>query len=605
MAQFGPDQFAKILGGCLSLFGAACGAVDPDGFDDADVSPVEATGESQEALWGTLGIASTKNKGYAPTEPGADHNRCVPDAGNVLKRLNARGETMGLHYQAAGYRPLDGEYWHAQTVVRLPFYHWDSLLRGQFFLSSFSHEMGSAPQNDGHLGVAKLGFRGGHEGKAVGSNRMFNNAYGGDRADWETTPNPNDTFIPLWGSPYFKIDENENHPGGMSALGWHVVVPLQKLHYDNLTPGSQTPSDSNPYVKIYDLWDPATPALRQTFLTRNNGPETDNMAAAITKLENGKFLLAVSKATPVTQVEFYLSTGTHLGATGAFGPDNRLPDAIWAGVGWHNFNFLNDCNGDLYIIGFSGEQGEDEDEDQVQLYKFDFFSGGRFPFAPHRVVATKIGQKHMYCSSNNNADQCDFQAGAGSYVDPNGQVIVYAVGYSDDGAATSYVHGNGTPWYGTYPSKSGYLRGMEFRERHGNNGAGTSCPTLADAWVEFYEHPDFNSNGENAGQIYHVDYADREMRNSKHMGTNSFNDKASSIRWCIPTGHSFAMYRDPWSGPTHYLRGNGNVRAVANLSGYSYAYGGGGDMNDSITAYWFAENFADPHGWDGALDQGN
>jgi hypothetical protein len=85
---------------------------------------------------------------------------------------------------------------------------------------------------------------------------------------------------------------------------------------------------------------------------------------------------------------------------------------------------------------------------------------------------------------------------------------------------------------------------------------------------------------------------------------NYFNDKASSIRWCIPPGHSFKFYRDPWSGPYQYLHGNGDVRYIPNLNGWNYAYGGGG-TNDSITSYHFQENYVDSLGWYGYYDYGN
>jgi hypothetical protein len=583
---------ALMFGGYACLL-SACGG-DPGDLGGASERATETTAVANQAV-----VASTKLLGYAATSPGADYNRCVPNAAQVLDRLNARGELLGFHYSAAGYTGLNGEYWHAQTVLRLPFYSWDTLLRGQFFVSSFSHIAGTGADNDSHLGVARLGFRGGHEGEAVGSNRMYNYANNGTRADWDVTPNPGDTFIALAGTPKFKIDELENHPGGMSGIGWHVVVPVQKWHYDNFWPGGETSSDSNPYVKIYDLWSPDWPVLRSSFLTRNNGAHTDNMSAAITKLADGRFLLAVAKNTPVQRVEFYVSTGTNLDAADVFGTNGRLPDFYWSMGGPSNFNFITDCNGDIYMIGLRGG-----DEDWIDLNRIDFYTGGTYPHGPYEVVRTFIGQKHMYCSDNRNTDQCDFQAGAGAYVDPNGHVLIYGVNYSNDGGATSWVHGNGAPWYGSYAASQGYLRGIEFRERHGNAAAGTACLTLDDAWVEFYEHPTFNSGGGNSGQVYRVDYADRDMRNARDLGTNYFNDKTSSLRWCLPAGHSIALYRDPWSGPIQYLNGSGNVRYMTSLSGLNYAYGGG-STNDSITAYWFVPNYVDASGWYGTWDSTN
>jgi hypothetical protein len=336
------------------------------------------------------------------------------------------------------------------------------------------------------------------------------------------------------------------------------------------------------------------------YLTQKHGPGTDNMAAAITKLSNGKFLLAVIKSSPTKQVEFYVSTGTNLDASDVFGTDDRNPDAIWqTDPGWQNMNFIVDCSGEIFLLAFSGGY-----DDYIDLYKISLYEGGTKPDPYYKVNPTPWDDKHMYCTDNSDQDQCDFKAAAGSYIDPNGQVVIYSVNWDNDGPATSYVYGNGNPWNQHFQAHGGYLRGVEFHERHGNLGQATACPTLSDAWVEFYEHRDFNSYGENLGQYYRVDYNERDAKNGKAMGSNYFNDKASSIRWCIPTGNSFKFYRDNWSGPYQYLNGAGDVRYITNLEGLQYAHGGG-RANDSISSYHFHENYVDSLGWYGYNDDEN
>lgn len=566
----------------LTVGGLTIGCGAPGGDDDVTVQ--------NQAL-----VASTPISGFVAYEPGGDYNRCVPEAFNVLNRLNARGDLMGFHYASSGYTPLDSSHWHTQGIVRLPYYYWDSLLLGQFFVADFSHPPGLGEDYDSHLGVAELNFKGGKQGKILGTNRAYNYYWTGPTADWYVTPHPDDRFTNVGGTPKFKIDEYENHAGGLSALGWHIVVPLQKYN-------SGTPSDSNPYVNIYDLWWPDSPVLSSHFLTDDYWAKT-NMAAAITKLENGKFLLLVvkDKEWPWPGImEFYVSHETDLDDPDLFGDDGRAPDAFsWLPYDWQNINFLTDCTGTLYMIGFIGGT-----EDWVDLYRINLFGGGTPPDPYYHVHVTLVDSKHMYCSGNDNNDQCDFQAAAGSYVDPNGQVIVYSTNWTGDGGATSYVYGNGNPWFLGNSAYPGYIRGMEFHERHGNLGAGTACPTLADAWVEFYEHPNFNSYGENSGQYYRVDYNERDAKNGKDLRTNYFNDKASSMRWCIPSGDVFTIYRDAWSGPYEYINGTGDVRYISNLNGWNYAYGGG-STNDSITSYRFQEDYTDPYGWYGSYDTGN
>jgi hypothetical protein len=127
---------------------------------------------------------------------------------------------------------------------------------------------------------------------------------------------------------------------------------------------------------------------------------------------------------------------------------------------------------------------------------------------------------------------------------------------------------------------------------------------MADAWFELYENANFNNYGDDPGQVYHVDYREKDAKNGKNMGTNYFNDKASSIRYCIPVGSSVYFYRDAWSGSYQYLNGDGGIRFLPNLTAINYSYGGG-SMNDSITSYAFYPGHTDPYGNIAIYDPGN
>src|SRR5687768_15477567 len=119
-------KLSSIVGGVGLALATACGgSVATEWGGD---SGHETVGAETAPL-----VAANRLLGYVATAPGADFNRCVPDAGNVLRRLNARGDLMGFHYSLAGYTGLVGSDWHSQAIVRLPFYEWDWLLRGQFF----------------------------------------------------------------------------------------------------------------------------------------------------------------------------------------------------------------------------------------------------------------------------------------------------------------------------------------------------------------------------------------------------------------------------------------------------------------------------------------
>ncbi|HXI54990.1 MAG TPA: hypothetical protein VNO55_02950, partial [Polyangia bacterium] len=568
------------------------------------------------------------------------------------------------HYAAAGYPGLNAAKFHTETIVRLPYFEGDPNLDGSVFMASWSDPV--VPR----MGVAKLGFKTGYSGKMLGTNRSYMGVSSG-YGDWLVAPNPADTFLPSGdpntipgvnlGLPGSLFENGMNHPGGSSALGAHVIVPLQGWVYGCVIFGTlacgNTPDDSQPIVQIWDMANPSAPTIRSSLLSHVNGNGTANVGSAITKLSDGRFLLAVYKDTPTAQMEFYLSNGTDLDDPNLFagnldpncpGTCGRLPDAVWEnGPDWQNFNIITDCDGTLFLLGMRGD-ADPGNQDIIENYELGIASAGQTygcgfaslilnpiptnycvwtqpvgtspplailseyghsaPAGSQTSLETPVGQKHMYCSDNDNTDQCDFSAAAGAYVDPNGKVILYSTDYDGDGGFSSdgvLVHGNGAPWFQQppFPGYPGFIRGIEFHERHGNFGGSTACPTLADAWVEFYENPNFNNEGADGGQTFRVSYPERSER-SAVLGTNSFNDKASSIRWCLPAGASFKVFRDNWSGSSAVLNGSGKVVGVTNLATISYP-SGGGNMNDSISTFVFQENVTDSQGISSATDDGD
>jgi hypothetical protein len=629
-------------------------------------------------------------KGRVTFATTSDNNRCVPDALHVLNRLNATGEVMGWHYHHAGYAGLDSDFFHTETLIRMP-YRAGTALDGSLFVSSWSHPPGGP---GGIMGVAQMQFKGGNQGKLLLTNRAYNLDNTGPEAEWDVTPNPGDSFMKLGPqqTPGVVLDPTgtQNHPGGGSALGTHVAMSLQGFVEDCGVPGDLidvlntvtfgifgvegngcTPDSSEPIVQIWDLACPLNPQLRTSYITHENGtpqmvniappnappnvvtytPGTSMMAVALTKLNDGRFLMVGDPDKPVGRFEFYISTGTNLDDPNVFGAPKRVPDAIVnmgdgstatsPPPGWQSFNFITDCNGDLYLLGTRGAVSGDQDV--VDSYKVTIAPaaspsacGTAYCATMTRAdnifttvvsagdlvinVADGLGRKHMQCDDNHGTDQCDLNSGAGTYVDPDGQVIVYSTNFDDDGGVfnSSMVYGNGLGEDGKpfspatpYAAFGGFIRGMEFHERHGNAAAGAACPTLADAWVELYQNPNYNNFGDDSGQIYRTNYSTRNERNNKAFGTNDFDGKASSIRWCIPVGSSFRVYDQHWAGASSVLKGTGHVAEIANLSqGSTFTYpdgqqAAGGTMNDSITSGQFQDDASGSVGLMGVPDNSN
>lgn len=601
------------------------------------------------------------------TQP--DNNRCVPHASRVLDRLNATGELMGWQFLKNGYEDVEDQVFHSETLVRLPYFDpsVNSTLDGSYFISTYSHSIDDVPYHS--LGVAHLAFKTGNQGRMLLTNRAFS---GGNHTtagvpDWDVAPHPDDGFVPFNdGTTLFTLDPQQNHPGGGSALGWYAVVGTQIFddgEIAGIPEGGSTPPDSQTKVVTLNLSNPLSPVITSTFVAHQDPPGDQGnsaFAAAITKLNNGHFLLGVEKDFPTKQMEFYVSTSTSLDDPHPFGPDKRDPDTIIplcgsSGAttnthnsasdsdecfnnpyGWQSFNFINDCNGEIYVLGMRGNVGNCNDDfffttgecnDVVDNFKIQVTNSG----AGYSVQVISVDQlppnefgeasKHMYCSDNAQNDQCDLNAAAGSYVDPQGQVIIYASEYDPDGSFLSFAaYGNGAgdvngPWRGqscpggTCGIFGGFYRGMEFHERHGNGAVGSACPTLDQAWVEFYEGVSYNAFGDSGGQMHRTNYVTRDERDG-YLGSNDFNDKAHSVRWCVPPGSSIQVFKDVWTGGFTYLNGSGQVMEVADLSNFTYQYstdgsGVGANTTGSITTFQFVEGYTDPNGIRGFRDLGD
>jgi hypothetical protein len=574
--------------------------------------------------------------GYNFTEPSTDSNRCVPHAATVLNRMNARGENIGIHYRSAGYTDTDGSDWHAQSIVRLPYYWWDTVHNGQYFVEDIDHPMGTGADDEGHLGVARLDFTGGKSGLAIHSNKTYND-WGNNGADWNTAPNPGDSFVPVNGTSKFHVDPNQNHVGGMSGIGWYVAVSLMQWDYSWLPPWSYIPSGSVPIVKIFNHWFPESPSVTQTFTTwidqtpiydtygNQIGVEpTGNDAVAITKLQDGRYLMVVEKGANLKRLEFYVSTGTSLYTSGAFDkpgytPGTQPPDATYVDPvtpypGWTSMNFITDCQtGELYLFGFLSS-GSIENKHVVVVQDSATHYTATLGDPPPDEGITAIKSKPMSCQDNAGHNQCALTSSAGTYIDPDGRVIFYVMGGDGDGCLVNgsngfttcsgvvtspwLVHGNGGYGGGGYSASAGYMRGMEFHERHGNYMFNNDCPTLDKAWVELYENPGFNSAPNDLGRNYHVDIADFMSKPTHSLALNSFNNTASSVRWCLPVGYSFTLYEGlNWSGSYINLAGNGYIRALWNFAGRGYGHGTG-LLDKTVSSYWFNYDDSDPlHEW--------
>ena len=339
----------------------------------------------------------------------------VPDVTEAFESLDTQGEDLAFwdgglitwpRYTTAVLNLLGMEN-HFQGVQRLH--------RG-YYLALSGSDMLTPP---GEVMIIKLGSR-----PAAGP---F-----GSNCDQTILPPTGDKLV--WCREL--IDTTLNHPGGMCTVGDILVVPVE----------GKTGTQGISKVLFFDVSDPENPVMLNTLVDRTLGPQM-MMAGmvAMTKLNNGRFLLAVGNC---NYVHFYSSRTTDI-ADGFDTDSVPLWDSsmLQAIPGVTNFfcgssiNFLRQSDGRLFLISFNNHTWEfsaifpfDEERNMAYLYTVDFPDDDYSQIPAITVVA----EKEMNCSDAATPEEsftptwrfpspCDFSAAAGAYVTPEGRLAVYSV----------------------------------------------------------------------------------------------------------------------------------------------------------------------------------
>jgi hypothetical protein len=353
------------------------------------------------------------------------------------------------------------------------------------------------------------------DGKRFRSNRL------GSLDVQDTVPPSNDGIV-----DYEKIDSDYDHAGGIQAIGHWLVVPLEGSH-----------SGADARIVLYDLAHPTSPIKRYE---RDAGWEHAG-TASITKLSDGRYLLVIggSDANPL---KFYVSSGTSLTAYPGFDlvdqwkneeVETEIDDANWGA--YQNINIVNQCDGKLFLIGMHNDAPLGQGADWVDVYRLEVDAN------TYDVRLIKVANRHVYCRwgwlpwpSSGIPQQCNLVAAAGVYIDPDGRLIVYATEHYSDG-----------------PDET--VKFEEFRNQYWP----TSCQGIEDAWAELYDDED---HGDRSLMIDFVDRGLEYYADFDHV--EGFGDKTSSVRWCLPSGYRYALFKD------HDFRDR-----LTNLYGYSTPQG--------------------------------
>jgi hypothetical protein len=449
-------------------------------------------------------------------------DRCVPDVAGRFNAMRARGDDLAFNLGtvARGQKTelfglINGAHW--QGIQRLKGGN------GQYLAVSQSYDA------NGRGGVAIV---------QMASRNATNDRFRSNRLSFSTiqvTPPPTtDRGINYFQSSSQATGNIYAHAGGMQAYGSYLAVPAEtKISGSNA---------ANSELLFYDVTNPAAPIQLPYSISR-----ADDKAGttALVRVADGRYIALVEGG---GKLDFYVSSTTSLSdpatqftkfASWTKGAQGLQVGSVDQNFGnYQAYNFIVQCDGKIFMTASANSAtltaGVISGEDWLDLYEVTLVNGNP------AVALRKATNKHLYCADAA-ARTCNFAAAGGAYVTLAGDLIYYSTEHFNDGPSASVSFSE----FVTEP---------------------TTCPTVNDAWIEIFDDRAFSD------RTIFVDYADRTLRRyDNYNSLEGFNDKASSVRYCLPAGSTYRLYKDnTYRGGIFNLTGTGAVGSVIDLGAVGF-----------------------------------
>ncbi|MEE8525674.1 MAG: hypothetical protein V3T72_17190, partial [Thermoanaerobaculia bacterium] len=514
-------------------------------------------------------------------------------------------EPMGFHLDA-GFRDLESDK-HVQGVARFP-----GPGKPYLYVARNGNPWPAGSDEPGQIGVVRFGSRGG-DGERLRSNRMNPERHTFDRgAPWPvsglsgTAPHWEDRVTYT-----LELDGNDNpgysHPGGMTIVDGLLVVGV-----DERFNGEGTPA----MVLFFDLSNPAKPVL----VGQLPISEGTAHAVAVARTEAEEWLLLVLAGSDDTEVDVYLGRGnTLLAAVPNFTHvDTWDPGRDGLGLGDHewpydyaafqNLDVVRQCDGTQFLVGTHNTASAGWGSDYVKVF------GLEWDGAELHLMAE--ANKHLYCKPDRPSNfpyfgaerQCNLVAGAGTYVSPRGELIVYSTEHDNDGPVGSVkmMEFRHEEVFAPLTASREALAVLDGPSQAASGStavfyAFSSVAPAARPWFELYADEDFG-----AGSIVY-DWPDRGQESWDQLDLHDFfGEDATSIRWEAPPGCRVELFsRNGFDGSRLILDGTGSVASIADLRTVGFhdrAHSARmtGDCNRA-TFRWKIDGMVDPSAVSGVL----
>jgi hypothetical protein len=381
-----------------------------------------------------------------------------------------------------------------------------------------------------HLFVCRLESR--PKGRAWGTNLRFSRR-----------PPEGDGLLHI-----YALDPKMWHAGGTSLLGDLLVVPLEG-----------DPDDGS-RVDFYDVTDPLEVRRFPAPLCIHRSKEVGKGGAvALTRLPNQHYLCGVwtdSDHLP-RRLDLYLSVNTDL--LNGFRPEplswqaDRMLPAGGPNVAYQTLSFVIQRDGAMFLVGTENTSATSPyvgGDDRVDLLHIEFSPETTHSPRPKLTMptVTRIAEKKISCER----DYANLDAAGGIMIAP-------------DWSADSEEAEGRLSLYAAYHWR--IARCMRFIE-YSQDTPLTAIPIddIEQGWVDLFEHPNFRGqrltiSGTQDSAI--PDYGEIFVQDS------GFSDRVSSVRYQLPPGVTYRLYRDdqyrPKKSQNVALEGDGLVHEIRDL----------------------------------------
>jgi hypothetical protein len=335
------------------------------------------------------------------------------------------------------------------------------------------------------------------------------------------------------------LDKNRWHAGGLAALGDILAIPVY--------------GDGLSEVVFLHVAEPESPTRFPASVLRLNNARAN--AVALAKLADQRFVCAVwwedEDQTPKGRIDFYVSKDTNFingFQSGVFTwvftavGRNHDRDPKYQAIGFvtpKDWNQHADGLTRLYLIGTENEAVAaplENGRNLADLFEVRIASD-MFGDRPNgeRPQIRWVNTREFRCSR----EFANLDAAGGVYVSMAGELSLYG----------------GYHW-----RVDNTFRFAEFPARPDPD---VPVSDLARAWVDLFEHDTFR--GGRLG-IYGTDESVIPDYRQIFVRGNDFDEIVSSIRYQIPEGHTYRLYKDPaFGGSFTDLKGKGTMVEIPDL----------------------------------------